>query len=329
MKKVSRREGDSAAGSRVRRALGCKQQSTLVEVVDSAVVGTAGCCPGSADTLWKERAPTTPALAAVPPIPSLLAGEGGQTRSRQRLHDLGGQPQGPARSMMPGQGDPLEEFWRRFQDGAPERAAGRAWGRGSSSTPRATHHQTTTSWRRQTEIRIRLDDAREFEAKVVGRDPKTTRPAQAAHSRGRRGARPAHRAPGRLGCGAGRRHRLRGGKPLRLDHSVSMGIVSAKERVIGAGPTTTSSRPTRRSTRGTPGARCSTPAAKWWASTPPSSRRAGHRLRRPHQHGQGAAPAAPQERKGGSRVVGRLHPGLNGRHGESLKSTTPGGCVGS
>jgi serine protease Do len=48
------------------------------------------------------------------------------------------------------------------------------------------------------------------------------------------------------------------GNPFGLGGTVTAGIVSARNRVIDQGPTTTTSRPTPRSTAATPAARCST-----------------------------------------------------------------------
>ena len=48
------------------------------------------------------------------------------------------------------------------------------------------------------------------------------------------------------------------GNPFGLGGSVTVGIISAKQRDINAGPSTTFCRPTRRSTVATPAGRCST-----------------------------------------------------------------------
>ena len=65
------------------------------------------------------------------------------------------------------------------------------------------------------------------------------------------------------------------GSPFGLRDTATLGIVSAKHRPAqpAAARTTTSSRPTRRSTPATPAGRCSTCAARWSASTRPSCRR--------------------------------------------------------
>ena len=63
------------------------------------------------------------------------------------------------------------------------------------------------------------------------------------------------------------------GNPFSLGGTVTAGIVSARNRDISRGPTTTTSRPTPRSTAAIPAGRCSTSKARLSASTRRSSRR--------------------------------------------------------
>ncbi|HSN99743.1 MAG TPA: Do family serine endopeptidase [Candidatus Nanopelagicales bacterium] len=82
------------------------------------------------------------------------------------------------------------------------------------------------------EVRVRLADEREFEAEVVGRDPKLDLALLKL-----KGASNLPAAP--LGGSEQLRvgeHVLAVGNPFGLDHTVTLGIVSAKARTIGAGP---------------------------------------------------------------------------------------------
>ncbi|WP_433927878.1 Do family serine endopeptidase [Sorangium cellulosum] len=81
-------------------------------------------------------------------------------------------------------------------------------------------------------VRVRLADEREFEAEVVGRDPKLDLALLRL-----KGANGLPVAP--LGSSEQLRvgeHVLAVGNPFGLGHTVTLGIVSAKARAIGAGP---------------------------------------------------------------------------------------------
>ncbi|WP_437851171.1 Do family serine endopeptidase [Sorangium sp. So ce363] len=81
-------------------------------------------------------------------------------------------------------------------------------------------------------VRVRLADEREFEAEVVGRDPKLDLALLRL-----KGASGLPVAP--LGASEQLRvgeHVLAVGNPFGLGHTVTLGIVSAKARAIGAGP---------------------------------------------------------------------------------------------
>jgi serine protease Do len=82
------------------------------------------------------------------------------------------------------------------------------------------------------EVRVRLSDERELDADVVGRDPKLD--LALLKLRGASGLPPAS-----LGSSEALRvgeHVLAVGNPFGLGHTVTLGIVSAKARTIGAGP---------------------------------------------------------------------------------------------
>src|SRR5262249_28532694 len=82
------------------------------------------------------------------------------------------------------------------------------------------------------EVRVKLADEREFAAEVVGRDPKVD--LALLKVKGAQGLPAAV-----LGSSDALRvgeHVLAVGNPFGLGHTVTLGIVSAKARTIGAGP---------------------------------------------------------------------------------------------
>ncbi len=81
-------------------------------------------------------------------------------------------------------------------------------------------------------IEVRLSDGREFEAKVVGRDPKTDIAVIKINAKGDLPIAPLGDSD-RLEVGE---WVLAIGNPFGLEHTVTAGIVSAKGRNIGAGP---------------------------------------------------------------------------------------------
>ncbi len=137
----------------------------------------------------------------------------------------------------PGGNDPFEEFFRRFGEGQGEESRRQSLGSGFLINPKGYAITNNHVVEGASEIKVRLVDGREFEAEVVGRDAKTDIALLKL------------RVPGggevkdlpfvflgdsdKLEVGD---FVLAAGNPFGLDHSVSLGIVSAKERVIGAGP---------------------------------------------------------------------------------------------
>jgi S1-C subfamily serine protease len=119
-------------------------------------------------------------------------------------------------------------------------------------------------------VRVTLNDEREYPGKVVGID----KPSDLAVVQIK-----ADRLP-TLALGDSDRPRigdvvLAVGKPLGLGETVTMGILSARGRTtdVGVAATRTSCRPIRRSTRATRAARSSPPAATSSASPRRSCRR--------------------------------------------------------
>jgi serine protease Do len=84
-----------------------------------------------------------------------------------------------------------------------------------------------------TAIRVKLDSGKEYDAKIVGRDPKTDLALIQA--------KPGVDFPKPVHLGDSDAMRVgdwvaAGGNPFSLGHTVTVGIISAKGRVIGAGP---------------------------------------------------------------------------------------------
>jgi serine protease Do len=213
---------------------GCEKGGhALAQVVDSAVVGTAQAASPTppVNALWKERGPNEPLPQGLVPMPSLAPlvkvlkpgvvniSTTSVVHSRMRRHGPGGQ-------------DPFEEFFRRFHGGMPEESQRQSLGSGmvlSSKGYLLTNNHVVEG---ATEIRAKLDDGREFEAEIVGRDPRTD--VALLKLKGNDvGELPTVTLGDSDALQVGD-FVVAAGNPFGLDHSVSMGIVSAKERNIGA-----------------------------------------------------------------------------------------------
>ena len=132
--------------------------------------------------------------------------------------------------------DPFEDFFRRYQDGAGEESRRQSLGSGMIVNAKGYVLTNNHVVQGASEIKVKLDDGREFEAEPVGRDPRT----DVALLKLKLGSGEVKDLPfvylgdsDKLEVGD---FVLAAGNPFGLDHSVSLGIVSAKERVIGAGP---------------------------------------------------------------------------------------------
>jgi len=133
-----------------------------------------------------------------------------------------------------GQDDPFNEFWRRFFGGPMPRGPQRQRSLGSGfiidkdGAILTNNHVVENAQK----IAVRLADEREFEAKVIGKDPRTDIALIKIDAKGDLPV-----------IALGDSDRLEVGEwvmaignPFGLDHSVTAGIVSAKGRQIGQGP---------------------------------------------------------------------------------------------
>jgi serine protease Do len=130
-----------------------------------------------------------------------------------------------------GPGDPFDEFFRQFFPGLPREMEQKSLGSGviidREGYILTNHHVVANA----DEIQVKLSDTRSFPAELVGSDARTD--VALIRVRGK------NLPPAQLGnsdeLGVGD-WVLAIGNPFGLEETVTAGIVSAKERVIGAGP---------------------------------------------------------------------------------------------
>ncbi|MGI5861441.1 MAG: trypsin-like peptidase domain-containing protein, partial [Myxococcales bacterium] len=213
-------------------ALGCNQErSGLSQVVDSAVLGDAQAAP--AKQLWTQRATDEPLPEGEVPLASLAPLVKRLKPGVVNIYTTS-VTRSPRRQAPQGFVDPFEEFFRRFNEGSPGERRRQSLGSGfiinSDGYVLTNNHVVENA----AGIRVKLNDGRELEAKAVGLDPKTDLALLKLQGKD------VHDLPivylgdsDKLEVGD---FTLAVGNPFGLDHSVSLGIVSAKERVIGAGP---------------------------------------------------------------------------------------------
>jgi serine protease Do len=124
-----------------------------------------------------------------------------------------------------------EDFFRRFFEGAPEPQPRTALGSGSIVSADGYIVTNLHVVREATEIVVRLEDQREFPARVVGSDPPTDLALLKIEAR----ELPVVRFGDSDGLAVGEPV-MAIGNPFGLEHTVTTGVVSAKERFLGAGP---------------------------------------------------------------------------------------------
>ncbi|MBI2082611.1 MAG: DegQ family serine endoprotease [Deltaproteobacteria bacterium] len=130
-----------------------------------------------------------------------------------------------------GPGDPFDEFFDRFFQGGPSERPQRSLGSGfiiDSEGHIITNNHVVEG---ADEIQVQLTDKRKFDAKLIGTDPKTDLAVIKIEAKNLPMAILGDSNALNVGEWV-----LAVGNPFGLDHTVTAGIVSAKGRIIGAGP---------------------------------------------------------------------------------------------
>ena len=137
------------------------------------------------------------------------------------------------RGTGPERGDPFGELQRRFFGGPPRgQPRQQSLGSGFIIDPDGSILTNNHVVNNAQKIVVKLADEREFDAKIVGRDPKTDIAVIKIEAKGELPAAPLGDSS-RLEVGE---WVVAIGNPFGLDNTVTAGIVSAKGRHIGAGP---------------------------------------------------------------------------------------------
>jgi serine protease Do len=193
------------------------------EEASPAPAGRTGQLPSLSET----------AKNASPAVVNISTTQKVERRRRMPPFPMPGPGPGPGPGPNPfGGDDPFEEFFRRFFGDRPPPGQQRSLGSGfiiSEDGYIITNHHVVGD---ADKITVRLSDKEEYDAKVVGSDDKTDIAVvkiNVKHS--------LHAIP--LGSSADLQVGdwvMAIGNPFGLDQTVTAGIVSAKGRVIGAGP---------------------------------------------------------------------------------------------
>jgi serine protease Do len=138
------------------------------------------------------------------------------------------------RSPRGGSGDPIDEFFSRFFGEAPSRETNqRSLGSGILISKDGEILTSFHVVRNADTIKVKLADQMEYEARLVGRDDRTDLALIKIRKSG--GNLPFARLGSSSQLDVGD-WVMAIGNPFGLEHTVTAGIVSAKSRVIGAGP---------------------------------------------------------------------------------------------
>jgi serine protease Do len=183
--------------------------------------------------LWKERGQGDPLPPGIVPMPSLAPLVSTLKPAVVNISTT----QSARPTSRRGRGsmdDPLEEFYRRFREGVE--SPRKSLGSGFIISPKGYLISNNHVVEGASEIRVKLADGREFEAEPVGLDAKTdTALLKLKSSSGEIKDLPIVPLGNSDSLEVGE-FVVAVGNPFGFDESVSLGIVSAKERVIGAGP---------------------------------------------------------------------------------------------
>ena len=200
------------------------------------------------------------------------AGRGQHLHAQRRCHRGGAQMRRRPRNSRPG--SPFEEFFKEFFDQdkqQQEQQPRRSFSLGSGFVVDAAGFVVTNNHviADADEITVIFSDDSEYPAKLIGTRHQDR--SGAAQDRGRQAV--PVRGVGGQRPGPGRRLDDRDRQPVRPRLAPSPPASSRRAvATSGPGPTTISSRSTRRSTAATPAARASPSTARCSASTPRSSR---------------------------------------------------------
>ncbi len=138
----------------------------------------------------------------------------------------------PRRRMPGGEQDPWREFFERFFEGTPEQRTRHSLGSGIIYDKEGYIITNNHVVERASEIKVKLHDGSEYDAKVIGTDPKTDLALIKIE---------ADKPLPTLSLGDSDALQVGEwviaiGNPFGLEHTVTVGVVSAKGRVIGTGP---------------------------------------------------------------------------------------------
>ncbi|MEE9304910.1 MAG: DegQ family serine endoprotease, partial [bacterium] len=138
----------------------------------------------------------------------------------------------PRRRMPGGEQDPWREFFERFYEGIPEQRTRHSLGSGIIYDKEGYIITNNHVVERASEIKVKLHDGSEYDAKVIGTDPKTDLALIKIE---------ADKPLPTLTLGDSDALQVGEwviaiGNPFGLEHTVTVGVVSAKGRVIGTGP---------------------------------------------------------------------------------------------
>jgi serine protease Do len=208
-------------------AFGCNIQRS----VDSSLLISSSDAATISKDLWKEHGPKDPLPEGVHPVPSLAPLIKFLRPGVVNVYTTSVVKQ---RRMSRGFQDPFEEFWRRFGGEAPETSR-QSLGSGFIVNEHGYVITNNHVVENATEIRVKLADGREFGAEITGKDPQTDVALLKLKSGNKTELKdlPITYLGDSDALEVGD-YVIAVGNPFGLDHSVSQGIVSAKERFINA-----------------------------------------------------------------------------------------------
>jgi serine protease Do len=194
--------------------------------------------PGArAAPFWAETPPAQLPFVQVPNFADLAEHLNPSVVNVSTTQVMKGQRRGMPRLPFPnpfGERDPFEEFFERFFGGENPQREFRRRSLGSGFIINREGYIVTNNHvvENASDIKVSLSDKEEFDAKVVGRDPKTDVALIKIEAKKELSAAPLGDS-GKLRVGE---WVMAIGNPFGLGHTVTTGIVSAKGRIIGAGP---------------------------------------------------------------------------------------------